>query len=181
MKESALNEHKDGAKYDLEERLLEYAVRVIRLTDSLYKTRSGNHVGGQLVRSATSPLSNHGEAQAAESLDDFIHKLKIALKELQESWRWLRLIRRVPLIAKPVRADPLIQETEELVRIFAKSVRTAAAKRDNRLQEEPGEDDPWVIRPPLEFGVWSLEFGVLPPSPQKPVSYREVAKKPGKR
>ena len=93
--------------YDLEERLLQYAARVIRLVDSLFSTKSATHVGGQLLRSGTSPLSNHGEAQAAESIEDFIHKLKICLKELHESRRWLRLIHITPLVAKPRRILPL--------------------------------------------------------------------------
>src|SRR5690348_14180156 len=70
--------------YDLEERLLEYACRIVRLVGRLPRTRAGNHVAKQLLRSGTSPLPNHGEAQAAESTNDFVHKLKICLKELRE-------------------------------------------------------------------------------------------------
>ena len=73
--------------YDLEKRLLEYSARIIRLVERLPNTRAGNHVAGQLLRSGTSPLPNHGEAQAAESANDFVHKLKICLKELRESYR----------------------------------------------------------------------------------------------
>ena len=65
------------AKYDLEDRLLEYAAAVIRLVEKMPKTQAGYHIGNQLLRSATSPLLNHGEAQAAESQNDFIHKLRI--------------------------------------------------------------------------------------------------------
>lgn len=111
-------------KFDLEERLLEYAARVIRLVEKLPDTRAGNHVAGQLLRSGTSPLPNHGEAQAAESRRDFIHKMKICHKELRESRRWLRLIQRVPML-KPGQVQPLADETEELVRFFAASLRTA--------------------------------------------------------
>ena len=82
-------------QYDLEERLLDYAAAIIRLIEELPKTRAGNHVAGQLLRSGTSPLPNHGEAQAAESPNDFVHKLRVCLKELRESFRWLRLIHRV--------------------------------------------------------------------------------------
>ena len=78
--------------YDLEERLLDYSVKVIRLVEQLPNTRAGNHVAGQLLRSGTSPYSNHGEAQAAESKKDFIHKMRVCLKELRESERWLKLI-----------------------------------------------------------------------------------------
>lgn len=72
-------------KYDLEERLLDFAADVVKLTEAMPNTRAANQVGGQLLRSGTSPLFNHGEAQAAESPNDFIHKMKICLKELRES------------------------------------------------------------------------------------------------
>jgi four helix bundle protein len=123
-------------QYDLEERLLDYACRVVRLISRIPKTRAGNHVAKQLLRSGTSPLPNHGEAQAAESGKDFVHKLKICLKELRESYRWLRLIDRVPLVRKPDDADAvraLISETQELIRIFYTSVRTT-----QRTVKQPG-------------------------------------------
>ena len=122
----------EETRYDLEERLLEYAARIIRLTDALPKTRAGAHVAGQLLRSGTSPLSSHGEAQAAESPDDFIHKMSVGLKELKESRRWLRLIIKAELIADPARIEPLLGETEELVRIFAASIRTARSRKQKR-------------------------------------------------
>src|SRR4051794_14356715 len=68
-----------GEEYDLEELLLRYAACVIQLVESVAYSRSGNHVAGQLLRSGTSPLPNHGEAQAAESPDDFLHKMRICL------------------------------------------------------------------------------------------------------
>jgi four helix bundle protein len=77
-----------------------------------------------MLRLGTSALPNHGEAQAAESANDFLHKLSICLKELRESDRWLRLIQRVPLI-KPPLVEPLIRETDELIRIFVRSLETA--------------------------------------------------------
>ena len=83
--------------YDLEERLLEYSVRIIKIVEQLPKTRVGNHVAGQLLKAGTSPYPNHGEAQAAESPKDFIHKLRISLKELRESQRWLtRIFHELP-------------------------------------------------------------------------------------
>jgi four helix bundle protein len=112
-------------RYDLEERLLEYAACVARLTEQLANTRVGNHVAGQLLRSGTAALPNHGEAQSAESPADFVHKMKICLKELRESFRWLLLIRRVPLVGKDVDVNALITETDELIRIFVKSIQTA--------------------------------------------------------
>lgn len=80
----------NSRKFDLEDRLLEYAAGIIHLVDGLPHTRAGNHVANQLLRSGTSPLPNHGETQAAESPEDFIHKLRICLKELRESFRWLQ-------------------------------------------------------------------------------------------
>ncbi len=79
-------------KYDLEDRLLEYAAVIVRLVEKMPRTRAGNHIGDQLLRSGTSPLLNHGEAQAAESPNDFAHKLRVCLKELRESHCSLRLI-----------------------------------------------------------------------------------------
>ena len=111
--------------YDLEERLLEYSVRIIKIVEQLPNTRAGNHVAGQLLKSGTSPYPNHGEAQAAESPKDFIHKLRISLKEFRETQRWLKLIQKVPLIKKPELLSDILQETEELIKIFVTSIKTA--------------------------------------------------------
>lgn len=116
-------------KFDLEERLLRFSVRTLRLVEKMPKTVAGRHVGNQLLRSGTSPYANHGEAEDAESSDDFIHKLKIRLKELRESWRWLRLIQNVPMIQKPDLMNPLISEADELIRIFRQSIITARINR----------------------------------------------------
>ena len=116
-------------KYDLENRLLEYSVKIIRIVDQLPNSRVGNHIAGQLVRSGTSPYPNHGEAQAAESPKDFVHKLRISLKELRETKRWLKLIQRVPLLKQPEKIDIVLQETEELIKIFVSSIRTAEKKK----------------------------------------------------
>ena len=111
--------------YDLEERLLEFSVRIIKIVEQLPNTRTCNHVAGQLLRSGTSPYPNHGEAQAAESPKDFVHKLSISLKELRETHRWLKLIQRVPLVKKPALLDGILEETEELIKIFVASIKTA--------------------------------------------------------
>jgi len=115
--------------YDLEERLLEYSVRIIKTVEQLPNTRIGNHIASQLIKSGTSPYPNHGEAQAAESPRDFIHKLRIALKELRETQRWLKLIQRVPIIKKPELLISILQETEELIKIFVTSIKTAEKKQ----------------------------------------------------
>ena len=110
--------------YDLEERLLGYAAAVIEITERLPKARAGNHIAGQLLRSGTSPLSNHGEAQSGESQKDFVHKMRLCLKELRESERWVKLIRRVPSLKLGSEVDPSLKETDELIRIFVKSIQT---------------------------------------------------------
>ena len=115
--------------YDLEERLLEFSVSIINVVEQLTKNRAGNHVGGQLLRSGTSAYPNHGEAQAAESSKDFIHKLRISLKELRETYRWLRLTQRVPLIKNPRIITDILNETEELIKIFVVSIRTTENNR----------------------------------------------------
>jgi four helix bundle protein len=101
-------------------------------TFNIEHSAAGRHVSGQLLRSGTSPLAQHGEAQAAESRKDFVHKMKIGLKELRETHRWLRLTQRVPLIEKQELLDPLVDETDEpLVRIFATSIKTAISNMQN--------------------------------------------------
>jgi|SRR5581483_1177768 len=117
------------SRFDLEERLMEYAARVIRLAEHMVRSPAGNHIAMQLMRSGTSPLANHGEAQAAESARDFVHKLKICLKELRETLRWLRLVQRVPLVDDPALVSALVQETDELIRIFVASLKTAQKSR----------------------------------------------------
>jgi four helix bundle protein len=116
-------------KYNLEERLLEFAVRVIRVTESMSRTPAGIYVADQLLRSASSPYGHHGEAEGAESRDDFIHKLRVCYKELREARRWLRLVQRTPLTVKPELLDGIVAEAGELVRIFAASIRTAEKNR----------------------------------------------------
>ncbi len=112
-------------KFDLEDRLLEFASAVIDLSENLPATRAGNHIAGQVLRSGTSPLPNHGEAEAAESRADFIHKLKICLKELRETRRWARLIKRKAWVKNETTLLFVLGECEELIRIFHASIQTA--------------------------------------------------------
>ncbi len=127
-----------GLQYDLQERLLDYAARIVRMTGRMPRNRAGNHIAGQLLRAGTSPLANHAEAQAAESGDDFVHKMKICLKELRESLRWLLLIQKVPIL-KPTLVQPLVEETDELIRIFVSGIKTAKGRPTLRpeTEEEP--------------------------------------------
>jgi four helix bundle protein len=108
--------------------LLEYAVRIIGVTESMKRTRAGVHIADQLLRSGTSPYGNHGEAEGAESRDDFLHKLRVCFKELRESRRWLKLIQRAELIDKPELVEGFTKESDELVRIFARSIQTAVKR-----------------------------------------------------
>jgi four helix bundle protein len=124
-----MEEKKVDRKYDLEKRLLNYAALIVKLTDRMPKTRAGNHVAGQLLRSGTSPLANHGEAQSAESPKGFIHKLRICLKELREAYRWLCLVKSVPLVKPTTVVDFVLVETDELIRIFVASIKTAEKKK----------------------------------------------------
>ncbi|MFM2226472.1 MAG: hypothetical protein RJA07_2674 [Bacteroidota bacterium] len=119
-------------KYDLEERLIDFAVRIIDVVEALPNTKAGNHLGGQLVRSGTSPALNYGEAQSAESQNDFIHKMKISLKELRESKNNLRIIHRKPLIKPVSKLEPILNEINELVAIFAKSIQTAEKNKPKK-------------------------------------------------
>jgi len=124
--------------YDLEERLLNYAAEIIKFTEKLPNSRAGNHVAGQLLRSGTSPLSNHGEAEAAESHEDFVHKLKICLKELRESLRWIRLVRKSRLLPD-TETNRLESESDELVRIFVASLRTSERRALERKRRPASE------------------------------------------
>jgi four helix bundle protein len=112
-------------KFDIEERLIDFAVRIIRTAESLPKTKAGNHIAGQLTRCGTSPAPNYGEAQSAESIADFIHKMKICLKELRETRVWLLMIIRAHLVKPESKLKPLIVENNELISIFVKSINTA--------------------------------------------------------
>ncbi|TSA30020.1 MAG: four helix bundle protein [Verrucomicrobiaceae bacterium] len=115
---------KDRA-FDLQDRLVDFSVRIIRLSEAIPESRAGKHICLQLLRSGTSPAPNYGEAQSAESKADFIHKLKIALKELRETEIWLKVISRAELIRPPEHLALLIKETDELIAILFKSVETA--------------------------------------------------------
>lgn len=112
-------------KYDLDERLIDFAVLIIAITESLYNTKVGNYISGQLVRSGTSPALHYGEAQSAEPRADFIHKIKIILKELRESKNSLRITKKVPLTDKMENVERALTESNELISIFMKSVETA--------------------------------------------------------
>ncbi len=114
-------------KNDLGERLLNFAVRIIKLVEALPNTIAGKRIGDQLLRSGTSPGANYEEAQGAESHADFTHKLQIALKEIRETSFWLRVIHRAELLPQH-RLVELIDESEQLKKILSKAVATSKGK-----------------------------------------------------
>ena len=118
--------------YDLEERPVDFTCRMIDVVESLPNTRAGNYIAGQLIRSCHSPTFNYGEVQAAESLNDFIHKMGVVLKELKECRIALKVIRKKEMIKPVVKLDGINKETEELIAIIAKSIETAKKNRDSK-------------------------------------------------
>jgi four helix bundle protein len=110
--------------YNLEERLINFAVVIIQLADKLPKSFAGNHLMNQIIRSGSSPALNYGEAIAAESRNDFIHKMKIVLKELRETNKCLKIISKLNWLDKES-LDPTLRECNELISIFVKSIETA--------------------------------------------------------
>ncbi|MCU0415249.1 MAG: four helix bundle protein [Ignavibacteriaceae bacterium] len=113
-------------KKDLEERLINFAVLVIEIANDLPITKVGNHLSGQLVRSGTSSALNYGEAQSGESRKDFIHKIKIVLKELRETLICLKIIDRTNILSSKEKLYVALKENDELISIFVKSVETAS-------------------------------------------------------
>ena len=109
---------------ELEDRLIDFAVMVIGVVEVLPSSKAGNHIGGQMIRSGTSPAPNYGEARSAESRRDFIHKMKISLKELRETMIWLKIISRKQLVDDSL-VSRVIAECDELIAIFIASTRTA--------------------------------------------------------
>jgi four helix bundle protein len=116
-------------KFDLEERLIEFALLILEIVEKLPNTYVGNYFGNQLVRSGTSPAFHYSEAQGAESRRDFVHKLKVALKELRETSTNMKIIKLKPLLEYE-RLDDAIIECNELISIFVKSIQTT--KRNMR-------------------------------------------------
>src|SRR5213594_4707158 len=114
---------------ELEQRLIDFAVRIVKLSANLPKTPAGKHIAGQILRSGTSPAPNYGEARGAESHADFVHKLGIVLKELNETFIWLRIIKGSELLKPEVLAG-IMDENKELCRIFTSSLKTARSNRN---------------------------------------------------
>lgn len=119
-----VNKNDNQRKFDIEERLIEFTLLIYRVIELLPDNRIGNYIAGQLVKSGTSPTFNYGEAQSAESVNDFIHKMSVCLKELRETLISLKIIKRKPLIQNEI-IDVALVECNELISIFVSSINTA--------------------------------------------------------
>jgi len=112
-------------KFDLEERLIDFSISIIEIVEQIPNTKAGNHLSGQIIRSGTSVSLNYGEAQSAESRKDFIHKMKIILKELRESLISLKIIYKTKLYKTENKIIITMTENNELISIFVRSIVTA--------------------------------------------------------
>ena len=111
--------------------MVDYAVRIIKLSEALPDTKAGKHISLQALRSGTSPAPNYGEAQSAESKGDFVHKLKVALKELRETEIWIKIIVKAQMIKSVPKLTPLLKETDELIAIVLKPSRKVRGDSDS--------------------------------------------------
>ncbi len=118
---------------DLEGRLIDFAVRIIKLSGRLPKTPAGTHIAVQIMRSGTSPAPNYGEARGAESHADFVHKLGIVLKELNETSIWLRVIDKSEMVRRELLTD-ILNENTELCKIFTTSLKTARRGTKSKMK-----------------------------------------------
>ena len=112
-------------KYDLNERLIDFAVIIIELLEKVIKSPAGNYLADHMMRAGISPSLHYGEAQGAESRKDFIHKLGILIKELRETLNAMKIIRKAKLVKSTEQIDAAIAECIELISIFNKSIDTA--------------------------------------------------------
>ena len=126
-----LTEHSVSLADQLEERLISFAVRIIKLSTCLPKTPAGKHIAGQILRAGTSPAPNYGEARGAESRADFIHKIRIVFKELNETSIWLRIIERSQILKGELLVD-IVQENGDLCKIFAASIKTVRHETNDK-------------------------------------------------
>jgi four helix bundle protein len=122
-------------KYDLGERLIEFACKCLRVAEKLPNTAAGRHISGQLIRSGSSPALHYGEAQAAESSNDFVHKMKVCLKELKESFNSLRIVGKMEWYERSILLE-IQNENNELISIFVTSIKTAQKNKQARKKSE---------------------------------------------
>lgn len=117
--------------FDLEERLINFSINIMEIAEKIPNTKSGIYISNQIIRSGTSPALNYAEAQGAESSNDFIHKMKICLKELSETMVSLKIIYKKPLYQEIEHIQQLINECNELISIFVKSIETANKNKNS--------------------------------------------------
>jgi four helix bundle protein len=117
-------------KYDLEDRLVKFAIMILEVCDLLPNSKAGQNLEYQLSKSGTAPALMYGEVQAAESRADFIHKMKMLLKELRETRISFRIINEKPIVQNS-KVDSTLKECNELIGIFTKSIETAKKNRDS--------------------------------------------------
>jgi four helix bundle protein len=125
---TAMAANKRSQADELEDRLVDFSVRTVKLAAALPRTAAGRHVAGQILRSGTSPAPNYAEARGAESTADFIHKVRIVFKELNETLIWLRVIQRSQLLKGDLLQD-ILNENLELCRIFATTLKTTKQRQ----------------------------------------------------
>jgi four helix bundle protein len=123
-------------EFNLEERLIDYAVVNLNITEMLPDTKGANHLGGQLVRSGTAPALMYGEAQGAESRKDFIHKMGVALKEIRETFICQKIIQKKVYLKNTPILNNAIRESDELISIFVTSIKTAKANLKREKEEK---------------------------------------------
>jgi four helix bundle protein len=121
-------------KFDLDQRLIDFAANIIDVAEALPSTIAGKHICGQLVRSGTAPALPYGEAQGVELRKDFIHKMKVALKELRETFNCLRIIKKKNWYS-PDFLTTILDENNQLISIFVKSIETAKKNIEGNRQK----------------------------------------------
>jgi four helix bundle protein len=113
-------------KYDLEERLINYSVLILDIVEAMPANKGANHLASQIIRSGTAPALMYGEAQSSESRKDFIHKMRLPLKELRETYNCLKIIDRKWYAGNADdKLNKVLKESHELISIFVKSIGTA--------------------------------------------------------
>lgn len=122
-------------KYDIQDRLISFSILIMELAEALPNTKSGIYISNQIIRSGTSPALNYAEAQSAESRNDFIHKMKICLKELRETQVSLKIVQRKPLLKNDSYLSKIVNECNELVSIFVKSLETATINKTKKKDD----------------------------------------------
>jgi len=117
-----------NGKYDLEERLIDFAVIIMKIAEKLHKSFLGYNLANQLIRSGTSPALNYGEVQGSASRKDFVHKMRVCLKELRETSIALKIAQRLKFKNLDEEIEKALKECNELIAIFTKSIKTAENK-----------------------------------------------------